>query len=460
MARMAPLYRMEATKGMLESEGLERHDFRALALKLFDVVIERMGFGGGATIEEIEQELGSLITAAEPGADGTRVEAITRHVADALLNERERRRAFWETVPALTERGLIEQTLRFHYLQQKETVDGVHVFRATTEGINIYTGSLAHEIEDAQAAEEAVLRYQIGRGRIADAVVSARKALAISLQYEEKIRAAIDTVRRDVSQVDWVTEVLRQLDEALAILRERTRAETEIAEAVRAKSDFANADDRAELAELEARICECQQRHLLLHRTVMSANRSYLEEQARQAFRPRGLATLPDMEAQVLSSALCLPAATLDQLSGELIWLFSPPVPQPVCDLDALVEILLAPRRAGEDLEHELPFPDPEQIADEPPRFSPEDERFVTIFLEEVGAPGERLSHILELAARRGMSLDLQTLVALEVLHGYGELPINEAFTVQPAGNIFDHGICYGDDLILTASDTLEAAHG
>jgi len=45
--------------------------------------------------------------------------------------------------------------------------------------------------------------------------VSARKALAISLQYEEKIRSAIDTVRRDVSQVDWVTEVLRQLDEAL-----------------------------------------------------------------------------------------------------------------------------------------------------------------------------------------------------------------------------------------------------
>lgn len=305
-----------------------------------------------------------------------------------------------------------------------------------------------------------MLRYQIGRGRIADAVVSARKALAISLQYEEKIRAAIDTVRRDVSQVDWVTEVLRQLDEALVILRERTRAETEIAEAVRAKSDIANPEDRAELAELETRIHECQQRHLLLHRTVMSANRSYLEEQARQAFRPRGLATLPDMEAQVLSSALCLPATTVDQLSGELIQSFSPPAPQPVCDLDALVEILLSPRRAGDDLERELPLPDPEQIADETPRFSPEDERFVAMFLEKVGAPGERLSHILKLAAQSGMSTDLQTLVVLEVLHAYGEVPISDSLTVEPAGDVFDHGICYGDDLVLIESEVLEGARG
>ncbi len=460
MARMAPLYRMEATKGLLKAERLERHDFRCLALKLFDAVIERMGFGGGATIEEIQEELGTLIIATEPEAPAERVEEITRYVVDALLNERERRRAFSETVPALTGQGVVEQTLRFHYLRQQESSDGKHIFRATIEGINIYTGSLAHDIEDAQAAEEAVLRYQIGRGRIADAVVSARKALAISLQYEEKIRTAIDSVRRDVSQVDWVTDVLRQLDESIVILRERTRAETEIADAVRAKSDIASPEDRAELAELETRIRECQQQHLLLHRTVMGANRSYLEEQARQAFRPRGLATLPDMEAQVLSSALGLRASAIAQLFDEFLRIFSPPAPQPVCDLDALVAILLTPRRLEDDGDRELPLPEAEEVPAEPPRFSAEDERFVTMFLEEIGVPGQRLSQMLELAAQRGMSADLQTLVALEVLRAYGELPMNDALTVQPAGDLLQHDIFYGDDLILTESGHAEAAGG
>ena len=162
----------------------------------------------------------------------------------------------------------------------------------------------------------------------------------------------------------------------------------------------------------------------------------------------------------MLSSALCLRASTIDHLFDELLRLFSPPAPQPVCDLDALVKILLTPRRAEDDGEGELPLPEVEELAAEPPRFSPEDERFVTMFLEEIGAPGQRLSHMLELAARRGMSADLQTLVALEMLRAYGELPTSEALTVEPAGNLFDHAICHGDDLILTKSEGAEVARG
>src|SRR5207247_513288 len=115
----------------------------------------------------------------EQDATPERVQAIGQIVIDALLNERERRRAFSESVLELVDGQTVERTLRFHYLRQEETADGSRVFLATIEGINIYTGSLAHDIEDSQAAEEAVLRYQIGRGRIADAVVSARRALAI-----------------------------------------------------------------------------------------------------------------------------------------------------------------------------------------------------------------------------------------------------------------------------------------
>ena len=290
--------------------------------------------------------------------------------------------------------------------------------------------------------------------------MSARRALAIGLAYEQKIRQAIDSVRRDVSQVDWVADVLRQLDESLHHLRERTSAETEIAEAVRVKADIATPEDRPALAELEERISECQQRHLLLHRTVMNANRAYLDEQARQAFRSRSLASLPDMEAQVLFGALCLNESSASELLDDLLMVFSTPSPQTLCDLDLLQEILLAPRRAEDEEHEELQAPDTEEIATGEQRFSEEDVRFVQLFLDAESRGGRRLSDLLDVARQRGFSIDLQTLVALEVLREYGEPTGTGALSIDRADKDFENAACYGDDLLLVDRVAEEVAVG
>lgn len=47
---------------------------------------------------------------------------------------------------------------------------------ATTEGINLYAGMLDYPVEDAQIADEAVLHAQVQRGRLHDAVQTARRA--------------------------------------------------------------------------------------------------------------------------------------------------------------------------------------------------------------------------------------------------------------------------------------------
>jgi len=94
---------------------------------------------------------------------------ITRHIVDALLNERERR-PLSRTVPALTENGLVEQTLRFHYCSKGDGGRSCMSFARRPEA-STFTPVARTRIEDAQAAEEAVLRYQNrprshrGRGR-------------------------------------------------------------------------------------------------------------------------------------------------------------------------------------------------------------------------------------------------------------------------------------------------------
>ena len=164
LARIEPLHRLENGKSA-RSLRLERHDLRTLSLMIFDVIIERMGLAAGASQEEIVSELKPLICAAEPEADNTRVFEVATTVLDFLLNESERRRAFSETVRVVEGGNYMSREVCFHYLQQVIGANDEPLFRATVEGINLYTGTLGLDVEDAHAANAAVLRYQIGRGR-------------------------------------------------------------------------------------------------------------------------------------------------------------------------------------------------------------------------------------------------------------------------------------------------------
>ncbi len=158
LARMEPLHRFEASKA-LRSVDLKVHDLRTLSLMVFDAVIERMGLAAGASADEIATALQPLILAAEPNADTSRVSEIATTTLDLLLDEGDRRRAFCEEV-RIVEGGLhCVRAISFHYLQQVWGPNDEQLFRATPEGVNIYTGTLSLDVEDAHTANAAVLRY-------------------------------------------------------------------------------------------------------------------------------------------------------------------------------------------------------------------------------------------------------------------------------------------------------------
>ena len=63
-----PLLELESNKYQRDLD-LSRHDLRMLCLIALDIVIDKMGFGTGATRREIELALSPILRAADPSVD-------------------------------------------------------------------------------------------------------------------------------------------------------------------------------------------------------------------------------------------------------------------------------------------------------------------------------------------------------------------------------------------------------
>ncbi|MGC1478883.1 MAG: hypothetical protein WA771_00140 [Chthoniobacterales bacterium] len=447
LARLEPLHRFEAAKAT-RSLDLETHDLRTLALMVFDAVIERMGLAAGASREEIVGALRPLILAGEPDANTARVAEVADGVLDFLLNEADRRRAFREEIRVIENGTQTVREVTFHYLQQMHGANDEMVFRATVEGINLYTGTLGLDVEDAQAANAAVLKYQIGRGRFREAVATARQAVATSTEYGMKVRGALETARRDVTQVDWAREILSMLGEARDHLRGRIDADNEISAAVEDHLDDAEPHEREHVAELIGHIRECQARHAELHRLIIEANDAWLGEHSRQAFRPRSISVLPDLEGAVLRQALTLNDARLDaETAWRLTVAFLPASAPAVADGRRLVEMLLAPIRENDSSDSLDLVPDAEEMTQPPDRFSEQDFRDVDDLLSGVPEEGGLLSDLLLSARHGGKTETVQTLLYLLALQDFGEAPETAARAVEIADRGFQLDPFSGDDL-------------
>jgi hypothetical protein len=447
LARMEPLHRFEATKATRAID-LKSHDLRTLALMVFDAVIERMGLSAGASRDEIVDALKPLILAAEPRADAARVFEVADAVLDFLLNEADRRRAFREEVGVFEDGAQSIREVAFHYIEQLLGPNDEPLFRATVEGINLYTGSLGLDVEDAHAANAAVLKYQIGRGRFREAVATARQAVAITTGYAQQVRRAIEIARRDIAQVDWSGEILTALSKAREHLRGRIDADNEISAAVEEHQEDAEPHERMHVAELVGHIRECQVRHAELHRVIIEANDAWLGEHARQAFRPRALSVLPDLEGGVLRQALLLDDQRFNPDRGwQVVRAFAPAVAPPLADGRALIELLLAPIRENEVIDASAFDPQAEEMSQALERFTEQDFRDVDLIIDSLGDEGSLVSDLISRARQAGKSETVQTLLYLLALQDYGEMQEAAVCTVESAERGFIMDPFWGDDL-------------
>jgi hypothetical protein len=199
---LAPILEVERTKAQRDLD-LSEHDLRMLCLVILDVVIDKMGFGTGAGHADILNATAPIVRSAAPGISPDRAEQIVDLALAALLNDRERRQQFVEPYAALDDGSVVWREFAFRLLEERQLPESdERVFRASSEAINLYTEMLGYNLEDAAHADLAVLKYQSERGRLDDAIRTARQAQIRGKAYAERIRLALELARRDADQAE------------------------------------------------------------------------------------------------------------------------------------------------------------------------------------------------------------------------------------------------------------------
>lgn len=414
LARTAPIHDLEGSKAQRAGDW-SGYDLRALSLAALDCAIEHMGLEYGATTDVVVRDVAARAGRLAPSRPEREHHKVASAVLEGLLNERDRRQAF--EIPYADPDGE-RRVLAFHLLREFEAPDGTIVVRATTEAINLFVGALELDVEDAQAAAEAVLKAQLARGRLDQAVSTAREARIRSIQFAEKVRSLLDATRRDIRQVDWGEEVPRLLDDALQHLKERIDSERKLLSTTRRTLDAADSTKVGQAAELVELLEDCRHRHLQLHEKLMGARLVFLDEQQRQLFAPSRVLPLPDLEADLLLPVLgAARDAALPALGG-FFTSAAGPRPPAVLRLESLVAALLQPRRERAADGPELVEPDLEARAVEVVRFDQDARAAAASLMEGATGDGVRLSQLL-VAARDLGGRDLTELVALLALREF-----------------------------------------
>jgi hypothetical protein len=445
----APVLELEANKLQRDLD-LSRHDLRVLCLVVLDVVIDKMGFGTGATRRGIEVALSPILRAAQPAISGEDERRIVGMILDALLNERGRRQQFIERYAALGGGGVSWREFAYRLLEETQTEQGERVFRASSEAINLYTEMLGYNLEDAAEADLAVLRYQSQRGRLDDAIQTARQHQIRAKAYAETIRLRLELARRDADQAKWSSEVLPKMTEALELIRERQRKEGELRSGLEQRRDQAGGDDLAKLTRLLDELEKSETTNLELHRLLITANDQFREEHARQRLRRAGVGLRVNLEPEVLLPWLHAETGYVQEVwtpAMNLLAGHAVPVPP---SIGQLWSKLLALPTEAEPLQADVASPQTSALPAVPPVFQPADRAAVRDFLRSELRGSRRLSELLAIAVERGLPSPARRLFVLLTMEQFGAADERRQFDVQPDGSSFAIESFSGDELVLT----------
>jgi hypothetical protein len=440
--------------------GLRHYDSLTVALRVLDVVIDGLGLEDEADRELVARMLEPVLVAMDTaaGVPGSpeRHDQILAKVLSGLRNDADARRPFREEYTAIGGDGNAQRyALEFRLLFDAFHPSGRTVLRPSTEACNLYLRLLDLDVEDAQAAAEAVVESQLARGRFDEAVHSARQARIQSIRFREKVLQILRDTRRDVQRVDWEEEVPRTLDESLAHLERRVSVERGILSAADERLDVMTDEDaerRRAVVQVAALTRECLLRHTELHEHLIGARNVFLEAQARQAFAPKPSRPLPDLPADVLEPLLRLPATHADRLLDRGFPLLVGPSVPALPALDALVAWMLQPRRAQPRTEIPVEPIDAADLEAELRRY-PLEVRAVADSMLRCLDGEVRLSTLISQARAAGASSSVLEVIALRALQGFASEDRDTAqVAAERVGSAqIDDLLLYGDDLLLSA---------
>ncbi len=395
-----PLFQMRAADARRDEE-LRHYDTLALALKVLDVIAERMGMEDEADREIIDFALRPLLEAMDKAArtfpDRRRHEAITDRVLGALRNDQEGRRPFKIPYTELQPNGRVAvRKLEFRLVQDAFSLMGGTVLRLTNEAVNLFFNALELDIEDAQAATEAIVHSQLARGRFDEALRSAHYALRQSRLYRDRLSRLLRDTQRDIGRVDWREEAPRLIDDAMKHLEARLDTERGILESTHERLDHlpAGTSEAEAVARISDVMQQCIDTHTTLQRELMSARTTFLDSQARQSFLPAVVQARPELLHEVLTPLLAQGTKQVMDILERTVPLLLAPKPQAMPSLLFLFDGLLRPRRQPRTEWIHIEPIDPERSLRDVARYGDSERAAAELILRAL-APRTALSDLL-----------------------------------------------------------------
>jgi hypothetical protein len=455
-----PLDGMRRGDAIRDAE-LRHYDGLALALRVLDLVIDRLGLEAEADREVVTRVLRPVLSAMDAAASvptsPERHERMLDKLLGGLRNDGDARRPFREEYISVDGEGQAQRhALEFRLLFDAFHPSGRTVLRPSAEACNLYLRLLDLDVEDAQAAAEAVVESQLARGRFDEAVHSARQARIQSVRFRDKVLQILRDTRRDVDRVDWKVEAPRTLDESLAHLERRVAVERGILGAADERLEIMpdeEAGSRRAVAQVADLTRDCLLRHAELHEQLIGARNVFLDAQARQAFSPKPSRPLPDLAADVLEPLLRMPITNIDRLLERGFPPFVGPRLPLLASLEGLVAWMLQPRRPQPRQGIPVEPVDAADLDAELRRYPPEVRAAAVNLLDAIGGD-VRLSDLLSSARASSASNEVLEVIALLVLQGFAT---EDRATVRVAaerieGERLDDPLLYGDDILVSAA--------
>ena len=453
LLHMRPLFRLHQGDAKRD-ESTRHYDALALALHVFDELADHMGLEREADSEVVAHALAPVLAAMDSGADVPLDSAQHARMTDSVLaglrNDANARRMFREDYTAIDENGQARRrAVEFRLVTDVFHPAGGTVLRLSDEACNLYLRLLDLDIEDAQAAAEAVVESQLARGRLDEAVHSARQARIQSVRLHDKLLAVLRATRRDVDRVDWRVAVPTMLEEANGHLERRLRVEAGILVSAEERLEQLDADERRRRAVVEVMelIRDCQSRHLDLHDHLMRARNVFLEAQARQSFTSTAV-LLPDLLDEVLAPLMAEPARRVVDIADRSVPLLVGARPPELLSLSALVTWMLQPRKARSQREVPVEPIDPADLSDELARYPAAERAFCQKLLAGLDEP-HTLTELFADARARGASDSAVELLGLMCLRSFArEARGPDGIAVESVANeaVRDPWLC-GDEL-------------
>ena len=406
----------------LVAEPLRHYDGLALALKVFDLIVDHMGLERAIDRAFVLKTITPMLTAMDEAAgvtpDPVRHEAMTDRVLGCLRNDAEARDPFVYSYQDFEPEGKAQRRkVSFRLVSDEFHSSGGTTLRLSNEAVNIYLGALELDIEDAQAAAEAIVQSQLSRGKFDEAAESARMAHLQSVRYQQKLDRILRDTQRDVRRVDWKEEVPRLLNESLEHISTRLKAEETIIQAARGRLEMLPADEtRAQVSLVYDLSCKCRLRHTELHQRIMQARNIFLEAHEHQTLAGRIAAHVPEIYSDIFRPLMSAPKASSGQVLERAVPFFVGAQAPEGTSLRALVQWMLKPKRPPLSPDVLIEHADLSEVASETPRFPEELLAEMRAVLKVLPSPTTLSALLAELKAR-GQSVEsreLLTLMALE----------------------------------------------